>query len=358
MQVKEKKYTLATQGYAVQAADAKFEPFSFERRELEAKDVLIEILFSGICHSDIHQARNEWHNSTYPMVPGHEIVGRITEVGAEVTKFKTGDIAGVGCFVDSCRTCENCKDGFEQFCLVHCAQTYNSTEMDETTPTYGGYSNKIVVDEDYALKVSSDENLAGIAPLLCAGITTYSPLRRFKVGAGQKVGIVGLGGLGHMGVKLAASMGADVTVFSTSPSKEEDARKLGAHNFVVTRDAENMKPLAGQFDFILDTVSAPHDLNAYLNLLKLNGAMVIVGVPEKPAEVHAFSLISNNRILAGSGIGGIPETQEMLDYCAEHNIFSDVEVISIKNIEEAYERTIKADVRYRFVIDMKTLSED
>jgi uncharacterized zinc-type alcohol dehydrogenase-like protein len=346
---------LQARGYATHNTEAHFEPFEFERRDVGANDILIEILFAGICHSDIHQAKGEWGNSTFPMVPGHEIVGRVTQIGAEVTKFKEGDIAGVGCFVDSCRTCVNCEDGFEQWCLVHCAQTYNSTEMDEKTPTYGGYSNKIVVDEAYALKVSADQNLEGIAPLLCAGITTYSPLRRFKVGAGQKVGIVGLGGLGHMGVKLAASMGAEVTVFSTSPSKEEDAKKLGAHNFVISKDESAMKALAGQFDFILDTVSASHDLNAYLNLLKLNGAMVIVGVPDKPAEVHAFALINNNRILAGSGIGGIPETQEMLDYCAEHDIVSDVEVISFAQIEEAYERTIKADVRYRFVLDLKTL---
>ncbi len=267
-------------------------------------------------------------------------------------------MAGVGCFVDSCGECENCQQDVEQFCQVHCAQTYNSTEMDEKTPTYGGYSSQIVVKEDYALKISETENLAGVAPLLCAGITTYSPLRKFKVGKGQKVGIVGLGGLGHMGVKLAVSMGADVTVFSTSPSKEEDAKKLGAHNFVVTKDPENMKSLAGKFDFILDCVSADHDLNMYLNLLKLDGAMVIVGVPEKPAEVHAFSLIGNNRTLAGSMIGGIKETQEMLDYCAENNITSDIEIIPIQEIEDAYERTVKGDVRYRFVIDMKSLSDE
>jgi len=348
---------MQTKGYAVQSAESKFEPFSFERRELGASDVLIEILYCGVCHSDIHQARNEWQNSIYPMVPGHEIIGRVKQAGAEVSKFKEGDVAGVGCFVDSCRTCENCKNDFEQCCQKHCAQTYNSTEMDEKTPTFGGYSNQIVVDESYALKVSADQNLANVAPLLCAGITTYSPLRKFNVGKGQKVGIVGLGGLGHMGVKLAASMGAEVTVFSTSPSKEQDARNLGAHNFVVTKESGNMKPLAGKFDFILDTVSAAHDLNMYINLLKLNGAMVIVGVPEKPAEVHAFSLIGNNRTLAGSGIGGIAETQEMLDYCAENNITSDVEVIPIQQIEEAYERTIKADVRYRFVIDMQSLQQ-
>lgn len=347
---------LKTRGYAVQSAKSKFEPFEFERRELGAGDVLIETKFCGVCHSDIHQARNEWGNSIFPMVPGHEIVGRVKQVGTDVSKFKEGDAAGVGCFVDSCRSCENCKADFEQFCQVHCSQTYNSTEMDKKTPTFGGYSNQIVVDENFALKISATQNLPSVAPLLCAGITTYSPLKKFNVRAGQKVGVVGLGGLGHMGVKLAASMGAEVTVFSTSPLKEADARKLGAHNFVVTKEPENMKPLAGKFDFILDTVSADHDLSLYLNLVKLNGAMVLVGVPEKPAEVHAFALIGNNRTLAGSGIGGIAETQEMLDYCAKHNITSDVEVIPIQKIEEAYERTIKADVRYRFVIDMQSLS--
>ncbi len=346
---------LNTKGYAVKSAEAHFELFEFERREIGAKDVLIEIMYCGVCHSDIHQARNEWGNSIYPMVPGHEIVGRVGKVGADVTKFKEGDFAGVGCFVDSCRECENCRQDVEQFCKVHWSATYNGTEMDQTTPTYGGYSTQIVVDEDYTLKIREQENLAAVAPLLCAGITTYSPLKRFNVRAGQKVGIVGLGGLGHMGVKLAVSMGAEVTVFSTSPSKEQDARDLGAHNFVVTKNPENMKPLAGTFDFILDTVSADHDLNMYLNLLGYNGAMVIVGIPTTPAAVAAFSLVSNNRILAGSGIGGIKETQEMLDYCFENNIVSDIETIPIQKIEEAYERTIKSDVRYRFVIDLQSL---
>lgn len=346
---------LKTKGYAVQSAESKFASFEFERRALGTKDVLIEIMYCGVCHSDIHQARNEWGNSIYPMVPGHEIVGRVVQTGVEVTKFKVGDYAGVGCFVDSCRACDTCRQGVEQFCQVHCAQTYNSTEMDQKTPTRGGYSSQIVVDEAYTLNVRAQENLAAVAPLLCAGITTYSPLKRFNVRTGQGVGVVGLGGLGHMGVKLAASMGAEVTVFSTSPSKEEDARRLGAHNFVVTKNAEAMAALAGKYDFILDTVSAPHDLNLYLNLLSYNGAMVIVGIPDKPAEVSAFSLVINNRTLAGSGIGGMKETQEMLDYCAEHNIVSDIEMIPIQKIEEAYERTIKADVRYRFVIDMQSL---
>lgn len=344
-----------TKGYAVSAPEAEFELFEFARREVGPGDVLIEILFCGVCHSDIHQARNEWQNSTYPMIPGHEIVGRVSQVGDKVTKFKTGDYAGVGCFVDSCRNCENCADGFEQFCRTHLALTYNGTEMDEKTMTFGGYSTRIVVDENYALKIKEQENLAAVAPLLCAGITTYSPLKRFGAGAGKKVGIVGLGGLGHMAVKLAASMGAEVTVFSTSPAKEPDARKLGADFFVVTKQAENLEPLAGKFDLIIDAVSAPHDLNMYLNLLKREGVLVLVGVPDKPLDVHAFSIISNMRQLAGSMIGGIDETQEMLDYCAEKGITSEVEVIPIQKIAEAYERTINSDVRYRFVIDMQSL---
>ena len=345
-----------TKGYAVHGPDTKFEPFNFERRELGPRDVLIEIMYCGICHSDIHQARNEWQNAIYPMVPGHEIVGRVLETGAQVVKFKEGDMAGVGCFVDSCRTCQNCIDGYEQYCLKHLVMTYNGTEMDEKTPTFGGYSTQIVVDEDYTLKISEDQNPANVAPLLCAGITTYAPLKRFHVRSGKRVGIVGLGGLGHMGVKLAASMGAEVTVFSTSPDKEQDAINLGAHNFFVTKNPENLTALTGTYDLILDTVSASHDLNMYLNLLGRDGVMVLVGVPDKPAEVYAFSLIANQRSLAGSLIGGIRETQEMLDYCARHNITSEVEVIPIQQIEEAYERTIKADVRYRFVIDMQSLA--
>jgi len=346
---------LPTRGYATHNPTSHLEPFSFERREPGPRDVLIEIHFCGVCHSDIHQARNEWGNSIYPMVPGHEIVGRVARIGAEVTKFREGDFAGVGCFVDSCRMCRNCEDGSEHYCENHLVATYNGMEKDEKTPTYGGYSSQVVVDEHYALKISPHLPLAGVAPLLCAGITTYSPLRRFNVGAGQKVGVVGLGGLGHIAVKLAASMGAEVTVFSTSPSKEQDARELGAHNFVVTRDPQNVAALAGKFDFIIDAVSAAHDINPYLNLLRRHGALALVGAPEKPLEVQAFSLIMGGRILAGSMIGGIRETQEMLDYCAEHNITSDVEVIPIQQINEAYERTIKGDVRYRFVIDMKSL---
>jgi uncharacterized zinc-type alcohol dehydrogenase-like protein len=346
---------LPTRGYATQGPTSQLEPFNFERREVGAHDVLIEIQYCGVCHSDIHQARDEWGDAIFPMVPGHEIVGHVARVGADVTRFREGDLAGVGCFVDSCRACRSCGEGEEQFCERHLVSTYNGTEMDEQTPTYGGYSSQIVVDENYTLRISPDLPLAGVAPLLCAGITTYSPLRQYNVGQGQRAGVVGLGGLGHMAVKLAVSMGAEVTVFSTSPAKEQDARRLGAHNFVVTKDPQNLEPLANTFDFILDAVSAPHDPNLYLNLLRRDGVMVLVGAPEKPLEVNAFSLIMNRRKLAGSLIGGIRETQEMLDYCAQHNITSDVEVIPIQQIEAAYERTVKGDVRYRFVIDMKSL---
>lgn len=347
---------IATRGYAVNGPEAKFEPFEFTRREVGANDILIDIAYAGICHSDIHQVKAEWEPmipSLYPMVPGHEIVGRVTQVGTDVSKFKEGDIAGIGCFVDSCRECPACEGGIEQYCIKGSAQTYNSTEMDRKTPTYGGYSKHYVVDEKYALKVTETDDMSGIAPLLCAGITTYSPLKRWGVGPGKKVAIAGLGGLGHMGVKLAAAMGAEVTVLSTSPSKEADARGLGATNFIVTKDPEAMKAAAGSFDLVLDTISAPHDYNAYLGLLGLNGVMVIVGVPVEPAALHAFSLIGGNKVLAGSLIGGIPETQEMLDFCAEHHVTSDVEIISPAQIEEAYDRTVKSDVRYRFVIDMQ-----
>ncbi len=345
----------ATKGFATHSPDAKFEPFEFTRRAVGPHDILIDIENAGICHSDIHQAKNEWKDSmptSYPLVPGHEIVGRVSQIGGEVTKFKVGDIAGIGCFIDSCRECASCKSGQEQFCIKQAAFTYNGTEMDRVTKTYGGYSNKYVIDENYALKVKAEGDLSGVAPLMCAGITTYSPLKRFKVGPGQKVGIVGLGGLGHMGVKIAKAMGAEVTIFSTSPSKEADAKALGADHFVVTKDPANLVPLAGTFNMILDTVSADHDVNPFINLLGLNGAMVVVGVPPSPNTIHALSLIFGNKTLSGSLIGGIPETQEMLDFCAEHNITSDVEVIDPSRIEEAYDRTVKADVRYRFVIDM------
>jgi alcohol dehydrogenase (NADP+) len=356
MQAAETKAT-ATRGYATQNSEAKFEPFEFTRREVGPKDILIDVEYCGICHSDIHQARAEWEPmvpSMYPMVPGHEIVGRVSQVGSEVTKFSVGDAAGIGCFVDSCRVCPACTSGIEQYCIKGSAQTYNSTEMDRKTPTYGGYSNKYVVDEQYALKVNATGDLGGVAPLLCAGITTYSPLKRWGAGPGKKVAVAGLGGLGHMGVKIAVAMGAEVTVLSTSPSKEADARKLGAHSFLNTKDANATKAATGSFDLILDTISANHDYNTYLSLLGLNGVMVIVGVPTEPTPLNAFSLIGGNKVLAGSLIGGIPETQEMLDFCAEHNITSDVEVISPDRIEEAYDRTVKSDVRYRFVIDMQS----
>jgi uncharacterized zinc-type alcohol dehydrogenase-like protein len=355
MQAAETK-AIATRGYATHNSEAKFEPFEFTRREVGPKDILIDIQYCGICHSDIHQARAEWEPmmpSMYPMVPGHEIVGRVSQVGSEVTKFAVGDTAGIGCFVDSCRVCPACTTGIEQYCIKGSAQTYNSTEMDRKTPTYGGYSNKYVIDEQYALKVNATGDLSGVAPLLCAGITTYSPLKRWGAGPGKKVAIAGLGGLGHMGVKIAAAMGAEVTVLSTSPSKEADARKLGATNFLNIKDGEATKAAAGSFDIILDTISANHDYNQYLSLLGLNGVMVIVGVPTEPTPLNAFSLIGGNKVLAGSLIGGIPETQEMLDFCAANNIVSDVEVIKPDRIEEAYDRTVKADVRYRFVIDMQ-----
>ena len=345
-----------TRGFATHGPDAKFQPFEFTRREVGPSDILIDITHCGICHSDIHQARAEWEPmipSIYPMVPGHEIVGRVSRVGSDVTKFKVGDAAGIGCFMDSCGVCAACTSGIEQYCIKGAAMTYNGTEMDRETLTYGGYSTQYVVDENYALKVSATSDLAGIAPLLCAGITTYSPLKRWGAGPGKKVAIAGLGGLGHMGVKIAAAMGAEVTVLSTSPAKEADARKLGAHNFLNTRDAEATKAAGGSFDLILDTISAQHDYNAYLALLGLNGVMVIVGVPTEPVPLNAFSLIGGNKVLAGSMIGGIPETQEMLDFCAEHNITSDVEVITPDRIEEAYDRTVRSDVRYRFVIDMQ-----
>ena len=289
------------------------------------------------------------------MVPGHEIVGEVTKIGSHVKKFKVGDLAGTGCLVDSCRTCENCEDGLEQFCLKGMSATYNSTEQDHKTPTYGGYSNTIVVHEDFVLKLSDKLSLAAIAPLLCAGITTYSPLRYWKVGKGHRLAVLGLGGLGHMAVKFGVAFGAEVTVLSTSPNKKADAEKLGAHKFVVTTDAEQMAKVAGYFDFILDAVSAPHDMTQYLGLLRTNGVHICVGVPPTPFDVHAFSLIGGRKSLAGSLIGGLPETQEMLDYCAEHNIVSDIELIAMKDIDQAYERMIKGDVRYRFVIDMATL---
>jgi uncharacterized zinc-type alcohol dehydrogenase-like protein len=341
-------------GYAAQTPTTDLAPWSFQRREVGPLDVQFDISYCGVCHSDLHQIRNEWFAGIFPMVPGHEIVGKVVKVGKEVTKFKIGDIAAVGCLVDSCRTCDNCKEGLEQYCLNGGVGTYNSREKDGT-PTYGGYSNTIVVRQDFVLSVSEKLSLAAVAPLLCAGITTYSPLRYWKVGKGHKLAVLGLGGLGHMGVKFGVAFGAEVTVLSTSASKEDDAKKLGAHNFVVTSDSKQTKNVKGNFDFILDTVSAPHDLKLYLSLLKTNGTHIMVGIPPESLHVPTFSLMDGRKSLAASGIGGLPETQEMLDYCAEHNIVSDIEMIDIKDIHKAYDRMLKGDVRYRFVIDMASL---
>jgi uncharacterized zinc-type alcohol dehydrogenase-like protein len=339
----------------VQSAASPVAPLNFERHDPGRADIRIEILYCGVCHSDIHQARNEWGGSIYPMVPGHEIVGRVSYAGSEVTKFAVGDLAGVGCIVDSCRECESCRSGEEQYCDRGLGVwTYNGRYHDGT-PTYGGYSDHIVVDEAFAVKIPANLDLAAVAPLLCAGITTYSPLRHWKVQAGQRVGVIGLGGLGHMGLKFAHAFGAHVTQFTTSPGKEDDAKRLGADEVVLTRDPENLKKLAGSFDFLIDTVSAPHDLNVYLSLLRRDGSMVLVGIPDKPAEVSAFPLAIKRVSLAGSAIGGIRETQEMLDFCAQHGIVSDIEMIPIQKINEAYDRMLKNDVKYRFVIDMASL---
>jgi uncharacterized zinc-type alcohol dehydrogenase-like protein len=342
-------------GYAAMNAITPLAPFDFERRALKPHDVAFDIFFCGVCHSDIHQVRDEWGGSIYPMVPGHEIVGRVSDVGSQVSKFKTGDLVAVGCMVDSCRECEYCKKGLEQYCAEGSVGTYNSYERDKATPTYGGYSDKIVVHEDFVLRIPLNLPLEGVAPLLCAGITTYSPLRRWKVGRGHKIAVLGLGGLGHMAVKFASAFGAEVTMLSTSPSKEEDARRLGAHHFVLTSAEGSLKKIRGTFDFILDTVSAPHDYNVYLSLLRTDGVHICVGAPPAPASINAFSLITRRKSIAGSMIGGIAETQEMLNFCSEHNIVSDVEVIPIDYINRAYERMMKGDVRYRFVIDMASL---
>ncbi len=344
-----------TNAFAAQNATTPLTPFTIERREPGPEEVSIEILYCGVCHSDIHQVRDEWGGSIFPMVPGHEIVGKITKVGDKVKNFKIGDLAGVGCFVDSCRTCPNCQSGLEQYCDNGMVATYNGREKLTNLPTYGGYSTQIVVDEQYTLKISPKLALEGVAPLLCAGITTYSPLRHVGVGKGHKVAVLGLGGLGHMAVKFATSFGAEVTMLSTSPSKAADAKKLGAQHFALTSDKATMDGLQNHFDFILNTVSAQHDYSTYLNLLKTNGTMIVVGVPPTASAVPAFNLIAKRRSIIGSLIGGIKETQEMLDYCAEHNIVSDVEVIDVKMINEAYERMINGDVRYRFVIDIASL---
>ena len=346
-----------TRAFGTAAADADLQQLNIRRRTPTPHDVEIEILYCGVCHSDLHTARNEWHGTIYPCVPGHEIVGRIVSVGDHVSKFKVGDLAAVGCMVDSCRECSYCKEGLEQYCENGNIQTYNSPDKHLGTPTYGGYSESIVVDEAYVLRVPENLDLAATAPLLCAGITTYSPLRHWKVGAGQKVGVVGLGGLGHMGVKLAKAMGAEVIVYTTSQSKVEDAQRLGADDVVLSKDEAQMAKYAGKLHFVLDTVSGSHDINAYLSLLRVDGALALVGAPEHPLPVAAFSLIPYRRSFAGSTIGSIAETQEMLDFCGKHGIVADIEMINIQQINEAYERLLKGDVKYRFVIDMASLKK-
>jgi uncharacterized zinc-type alcohol dehydrogenase-like protein len=343
--------------YAAQSATSPLAPFTINRRDPLPKDIVIDILYCGVCHSDLHQARNEWHNTIYPCVPGHEIVGRVVEVGKRVTKFKKGDIAAVGCMVDSCRKCKPCKNGTEQFCERGMVLTYNGPDKHSGGITYGGYSESIVADEAFVLRVPKNMDLAATAPLLCAGITTYSPLRHWKAGKGKKVGIIGLGGLGHMGVKLANAFGAEVVLFTTSPGKVQDGLRLGAHEVVLSKDDGQMKKHASSFDFILDTVSGQHDVNAYLNLLKLDGTLAIVGAPEQPLPVSAFSLIVPRRHFAGSAIGGIAETQEMLNFCSRHKLACDIELIRINQINEAYGRLLKGDVKYRFVIDMASLKQ-
>ncbi|HRK95510.1 MAG TPA: NAD(P)-dependent alcohol dehydrogenase [Rhodospirillales bacterium] len=346
--------------YAAAGATAPLGPHTITRRAPTDRDVQIEILFCGVCHSDLHMVRDEWHDimpAVYPIVPGHEIVGRVTAVGAAVRKVKPGDLAAVGCLVDSDGTCPNCRDGYEQFC-PNMTLTYNSPDRHLGGVTYGGYSESVVVDEHFALRVPANLDLAGTAPLLCAGITTYSPMRHWGVREGKKVGVVGLGGLGHMGVKFARAFGAHVVVFTTSPGKTEDALRLGAHEVVVSRNTDEMKMHAGSFDFILDTVSADHDVNAYLRLLGRDGTMTLVGVPPKPLAVGAFNLIGGRRSLSGSNIGGIAETQEMLDFCGRHSITADVEVIAIQEVNEAYERLLRSEVKYRFAIDMASLKAE
>ncbi|MBS0286962.1 MAG: NAD(P)-dependent alcohol dehydrogenase [Proteobacteria bacterium] len=344
-------------GYAATNATTPLGPFEFARREVGENDVCIDILYCGICHSDIHQVRNEWNNAIYPMVPGHEIVGKVLKVGSKVRKFKVGEVVGVGCMVDSCRQCPNCKDGLEQYCFKGFVGTYNDHEKDGKTITFGGYSTNIVVNEAFVLSVPSNLSLPGVAPLLCAGITTYSPLKHWHVKEGKKVGIMGLGGLGHMGVKIAHAMGAQVVVFTTSPSKVADAKRLGANEVVLSKDEAQMKQHIGSFDFLLNTISAPIDINAYLSLLKRDGVMCSVGIASKDAKLEMNRLIFGRKSLAGSLIGGIPETQEMLNFCGMHNITSDVEIIPIEKVNEAYERTIKSDVKYRFVIDIQSLKK-
>jgi len=346
---------MTTKAFAAQSAPTPGPPLTINPPAPLPTDVEIDILFCGVCHSDLHFARNEWGMTVFPVVPGHEILGRVTRIGSAVTKFKVGDLGAVGCLVDSCRTCSSCKSGLEQFCMGGAAFSYGSPDKHSGGVTYGGYSENIVCDEQYTLKVPANLDPARAAPLLCAGITTYSPLRKWGAGKGKKVGIVGLGGLGHMGVKFAHAMGAHTVLFTTSPSKGDDAKRMGADEVVISKDPEAMAKHASSFDLIIDTVSADHDLNAYLALLKLDATMVMVGVPPNPQPVHAFSLIMPRRNLAGSLIGGIAETQEMLDFCGKHNLTCDIEIIRMQQIEEAYERMLRSDVKYRFVIDMASL---
>ncbi|MCY1018188.1 NAD(P)-dependent alcohol dehydrogenase [Pyxidicoccus sp. MSG2] len=346
---------IPVRAYAVQDARSPLAPFQFERREPGPRDVQLEILFCGVCHTDLHMIRNDWGFSPYPLVPGHEIVGRVVRVGSEVKKLQVGDLAGVGTMVDSCRTCRNCQDGLEQYCRVSNVMTYGGREKDGRTVTQGGYSEAIVVDEHFALKVPSNLDPAAVAPLLCAGITTYSPLRHWEVGPGQRVGVVGLGGLGHLGVKFARALGAHVVAFTHSERKTQDALRLGAHEVVVSTRPEEMAAQADRMDFILDTVSADHDVNAYLELLKRDGHLVLVGFPAKPLRVSAMPLLSRRASFSGSGAGGLPETQEMLDFCGEHGIVSDIERIRIQDVNTALERLEKGDVKYRFVIDLQSL---
>jgi len=344
-----------TRAYAVLEARKPLVPFEFDRREVGAHDVALDIAYSGICHSDIHQAREEWGPAIFPMVPGHEIAGTVTSIGSSVTKFKVGDKIGVGVFVDSCRTCENCAAGLQQYCLEGMTGTYNQLERDGKTVAMGGYSNRFVINQDYAVHIPANLPLEGVAPLLCAGITLYSPIKHWKVGPGKKVAVMGLGGLGHMGVKFAVAMGADVTVLSHSPHKKDDALAMGAHHFIATDDESVFNKHAKLFDVILNTVSAEIDIDKYISLLKLNGTLVVIGLPGKPYAVNVGTLLNGRRGIAGSMIGGIPELQEMLNFCGEKNIVSDVEVIKADYINEAYERTVASDVKYRFVIDASTI---
>ena len=346
-----------TKGYAACKAGAALEPFRFDRRSVGPHDVLIRIRYCGICHSDVHQARDEWGGSIFPMVPGHEIVGTAIRVGPKVKKFQEGDVVGVGCFVDSCRSCASCQEGLEQYCEEGMVLTYNGLDK-QGAPTYGGYSQQIVVDENYVLRIPSSLALDGSAPLLCAGITTYSPLKHWGVGKGHRLGVVGLGGLGHMAVKIGRAFGADVTVLSRSESKRPDAERLGAVDFVATETDGALAGLSGTFDFLIDTISAHHDYNEYLDLLARDGTMIVVGAPSDPSPVAAFQLVLKRRRLAGSLIGGIQETQDMLDFCAEHDLVSDVEVIPIQQVNEAYDRVVKGDVRFRFVIDVESLNDE